>query len=89
MNEDTDNQSITMRFDEFSLKDGVASSTGHAETTINIGYRQRFKRLRRTYFDDENKLLILLDTGMRTDTATVYTWKIDNLVLQSKLDILD
>ena len=79
MNKDMLNGSITMRFDQFSLKDRVASSTGHAETTINYDYRQIFTRLRKTHFDDENGLLRLLETG--TDIAIVYTWKMDNLVL--------
>ena len=76
-----------MRFDEFSLKDGVASSTGHIETTIYNEDSISCKSLRKTHFDDENGLVRLLETD--TDTAKVHTWKMDNLVLWSRLDILD
>ena len=79
--------SSTMTFVEFSLNDGVASITGQAETTINNDHRQFFTRLRKIHFDEKNKLLRLLETG--TGTAIVYTWKMDNLVLQSRLNILD
>ena len=76
-----------MTFVEFSLKDGVASSTGQASNTVHNDFRQTCKRLQRKHFDDRNGFVRLLETD--TDTATVYTWKMDNLVLKSKLDILD
>ena len=81
------NGSTTMTFNEFSLKDGVASRTGHAENTIYNQYSTNCKQLRKIHFDDENGLVRLLETD--NDTAIVYTWKMDNLVLQSKLNIFD
>ena len=82
-----DNESTTMTFVEFSLKDGVASSTGQATNTIHNDSPLSCKQQQRIHFDDENGLVRLLETD--TDTVTVYTWKMDNLVIQSKLDILN
>ena len=79
--------SCTMTFVEFSLKEGVASITGQASNRMYDDYHRTCKSIRKIHFDDINGLLRLLDTDI--DTATIYTWKMDNLVLQSKLDILD
>ena len=73
------NGSTTMTFNEFSLKDGLASVTGHAENTIYNQYSTSCKNLRKIHFDDKNGLLRLLETD--NDTAIVYTWKMDNFVL--------
>ena len=86
-NNDMYNESSTMIFNEVSLKDGVASITGQASNSTKYDNRQICTRLRKTHFDDKNGLLRLLETD--TDTATVYTWKMDNLIFQSKLDIVD
>ena len=79
--------SCTMFFLEFSLKDGLTIRTGQAANKIYGEDSITCKQLHRIHFDDENGLVRLLET--HTDTATVYTWEMDNLVLQSKLDIVD